>query len=254
MAMADTEQPRVALVTGAGSGIGRASAVLLAGARYAVALVDRDEAAGREIEAQLRGSGARCAFIPCDVANDDQVRRTVAETVARFGRLDMAFNAAGIESTPGALTDPALVENWHRVIAVNLTGVWQCMRHELPAIQASGGGSIVNCASIAGTVGAPYIAGYVAAKHGVVGLTKAAALEYAREGVRINAVCPGIIDTPMQHRGVDPVEHAAMIEASPPGRMGSAKEVAEAVLWLASDGASFVNGQMLAVDGGWTAR
>jgi NAD(P)-dependent dehydrogenase (short-subunit alcohol dehydrogenase family) len=241
-------------VTGAGSGIGRASAFALAGAGFAIAVVDRNEQAGAETEAELRRNGAECVFLACDVANDDQVQKTVSAAVATFGRLDVAFNAAGVESTPGPLADNSLVGNWHKVIAVNLTGVWQCMRHELPAITASGGGAIINCASIAGMVGAPYIAGYVASKHGVVGLTKAAALEYAQQGVRINAVCPGIIDTPMQHRGVDAVAHATMVKASPPGRMGSAREVAEAVVWLASESASFVNGQALAVDGGWTAR
>lgn len=220
---------------------------------YAVALLDRDVDAGRAVAARLEERG-ECLFIACDVANDDEIGAAVDQTMAAFGRLDAAFNAAGIDGARGALTDAALIDNWHRVLAINLTGVWQCMRHELRAIAASGGGTVVNCASIAGLVGAPELAAYVAAKHGVIGLTKSAALEFARQGIRINAVCPGIIDTPMTRLGNTPADLQATVEYTPIGRMGTPEEIADVVVWLSGDRSSYVTGQALAIDGAWTSR
>jgi NAD(P)-dependent dehydrogenase (short-subunit alcohol dehydrogenase family) len=249
-----TGEPRkVAIVTGAGSGIGRATAAAFVAGGYAVALLDRNEEAGRDAQAQLNAAG-ECIFIPCDVADDDQVKRAVDAAVATFGRLDAAFNGAGIDGAKGMMTEDAMLENWQRVIAINLTGVWHCMRHELRAMLSSGGGAIVNCASIAGMVGAAEMGAYVAAKHGVLGLTKAAALEYARHDIRINAVCPGIIDTPMTRLGSTAEELAATIACIPTGRMGTAQEIAAAAVWLCGDGASYVTGQALALDGAWTSQ
>jgi len=249
----DRSDRKVALVTGAGSGIGKATAAAFIADGYTVALLDRNADAGRAVAAKL-GETGECLFIACDVTNDDEVRAAIDRTMAAYGRLDAAFNAAGIDGAKGAMTDAAMVENWHRVIAVNLTGVWQCMRHEVQAIVASGGGAIVNCASIAGLVGAPELPAYVAAKHGVIGLTKSAALEFARQGVRINAVCPGIIDTPMTRLGSTPSELEATIEYTPIGRMGTPEEIADAVVWLSGRGSSYVVGQALAIDGAWTSR
>jgi NAD(P)-dependent dehydrogenase (short-subunit alcohol dehydrogenase family) len=247
------EQRKVAFVTGAASGIGRATAKAFAGAGYAVALVDRTEDAGREAEEEIAQSG-ECAFIACDVTDDSAVRGAVAQTVERFGRLDAAFNAAGIDGEPGKFTADSTMENWNRVIAIDLTGVWSCMRYQIPAMLASGGGAIVNCSSVAGLVGAPTFSAYVAAKHGVVGLTKTAALEYARQGIHVNAVCPGMIDTPMTQAGLTADILEPLLAECPIGRFAQPIEVATAVVWLCDPGTSFVTGQALAVDGGWTSR
>lgn len=243
----------IAFVTGASSGIGRAAAEAFVARGYATALVDRDEKSGREVEAQLRRSG-ECRFIDCDVTDDDAVRRAVEQTVAAYGKLDAAFNAAGIDGEAGKPTADCSMENWNRVLAIDLTGLWYCMRHQIRVMLTSGGGSIVNCASVAGLVGAPFVPAYVAAKHGVVGLTKAAALEYARHGIRVNAVCPGMIDTPMSRRGMTPEITAMLVAESPIGRQGRAAEVAAMVLALSDSSMSFVTGQAIAVDGGWTVR
>jgi NAD(P)-dependent dehydrogenase (short-subunit alcohol dehydrogenase family) len=243
---------KVAFVTGASSGIGRAAAEALASRGYAIALVDQDEDAGRRVEAQFRGLG-ECTFMRCDVTDDDAVRAAVEQTVRIYGRLNVAFNAAGIDGA-SANTADCTPENWRRVIAIDLTGVWSCMRHQIPQMLKTGGGSIVNCASIVGLVGAPSLPAYVAAKHGVVGLTKAAALEYARQGIRVNAVCPGIIDTPMTQRAIPPEERDTLSAESPIGRIGTAAEIAAAVVWLCDESSSFVTGQAIAIDGGWVAR
>jgi NAD(P)-dependent dehydrogenase (short-subunit alcohol dehydrogenase family) len=187
------------------------------------------------------------------VCNDDTVREAVERTVRSFGRLDAAFNAAGIDGEVAKTAESSL-ENWNRVIATDLTGVLSCMRHEIPQMLKTGGGSIVNCASVAGLVGAPYLSAYVAAKHGVVGLTKTAALEYVRQGIRVNAVCPGMIDTPMTRKGLTPELTAKLLEESPIGRFGQPIEIASTVVWLCSEGASFLTGQAIAVDGAWTTR
>lgn len=243
----------IAFVTGASSGIGRAAAEAFVARGYATALIDQDEKLGREVEAQLRRSG-ECRFIDCDVTDDDAVRRAVEQTVAAYGKLDAAFNAAGIDGEAGKPTADCTMENWNRVLAIDLTGLWYCMRHQIRVMLTSGGGSIVNCASVAGLVGAPFVPAYVAAKHGVVGLTKAAALEYARHGIRVNAVCPGMIDTPMSRRGMTPEITAMLVAESPIGRQGQAAEVAAMVLALSDSSMSFVTGQAIAVDGGWTVR
>jgi NAD(P)-dependent dehydrogenase (short-subunit alcohol dehydrogenase family) len=251
--MAGPTPRKVALVTGASSGIGRATAELFVARGYATALVDRDDDAGRVVETQLRKSG-ECVFIRCDVTDDGAVREAVEQAVGLYGRLDAAFNAAGIDGEAGKPTADCSMENWNRVMAIDLTGLWSCMRYEIPQMLKTGGGSIVNCASVAGIVGAPYVSAYVAAKHGVVGLTKAAALEYARQGIRVNAVCPGMIDTPMTRKGLTPEFAAKLLEESPIGRFGRPTEIASAVVSLCDESSSFLTGQAIAVDGGWTAR
>ena len=251
--MTDIDQRRVALVTGASSGIGRATAEAFVARGYATALIDRDADEGRLVQTQLRKSG-ECLFIQCDVTDDGAVRDAVARTVGAYGRLDAAFNAAGIDGEAGKPTAECSMENWNRVIATDLTGLWSCMRYEIPQMLKAGGGSIVNCASIAGLLGAPTLPAYVAAKHGVVGLTKTAALEYARQGIRVNAVCPGLIDTPMTRKGLTPEFAAKLVEESPIGRFGQPAEIAAAVVWLCDQSPGFLTGQAIAVDGAWTAR
>ena len=245
-------QRKVAFVTGASSGIGRGTAEAFVARGYATVLADRDEKAGREAEEQLRANG-ECTFIPCDVSSDDRVREAIDAAVKLYGRLDAAFNAAGIDGQR-APTAECTLENWSQVIAVDLTGVWLCMRHEIRQMLKQGGGAIVNCASTAGLVGTPHIPAYVAAKHGVVGLTKAAALEYVRQGIRVNAVCPGMIDTPMWRRSIPPELTASLLTTDPIGRLGKPSEIASAVLWLCDESACFVNGQAIAVDGGLTSQ
>jgi NAD(P)-dependent dehydrogenase (short-subunit alcohol dehydrogenase family) len=242
-------QPQVVFVTGAGSGIGLATARAFVGRGYATALADVDEDAGRRAEAELRGSG-ECTFVRCDVTDDDAVREAVGRAMATYGRLDAAFNAAGIDGDHGSLTADGTIENWNRVIAVDLTGTWSCMRYELPAIVASGGGSIVNCASIAGLRAAPTVSAYTAAKHGVVGLTRVAAREYAAAGVRVNAICPGTVDTPMFRRSMTPEDIARFVSANPSGRVAQPEEIAQIALWLCDGAPGFLTGQAIAVDGG----
>jgi NAD(P)-dependent dehydrogenase (short-subunit alcohol dehydrogenase family) len=243
---------KVAFVTGAASGIALATAEALIKRGYATVLVDRNETAGYAAEARLREYG-KCAFVAADVTDEHAVKNAVEFAIKTYDRLDVAFNAAGLDGAH-AMTADCTTENWNRVIAVNLTGVWNCLRHQIPQMLKTGGGSIVNCASVAGIVGAPYLPAYVAAKHGVVGLTKASALEYARQGIRINAICPAFIDTPLSRESLTP-EHAAALQAELPiGRFAQAEEVASMVQWLLSDDCSFVTGQAIAIDGAWTAR
>ncbi len=250
--MAVKEQSRVAFVTGASSGIGRATAEVLVRSGYATVLVDRNETAGRAVEAQLLHFG-ECVFVRCDVTDEHAVHLAVESTVKTYGRLDAAFNAAGIDGEKGS-TAECSTENWNKVLAINLTGVWNCLRYQIPQMLKNGGGTIVNCASVAGLVGAPYLPAYVAAKHGVVGLTKAAALEYARQGIRVNAVCPAFIDTPLSRESLTPEHTAALIAECPIGRLAQADEVATTVKWLLTNDSSFVTGQAVAIDGAWTAR
>lgn len=251
----DELRGKVAIVTGAGSGIGRAAAMALAAEGAAVVLADVAVERGEEVATEIRDKGGRALFVPTDISNDDEVAAAVAAAVTTFGGLDLAFNNAGIEGSP-AITHECSVENWSRTLSVNLTGTWLCMRHEIPAMLRRGGGSIVNNSSVAGLVGFASIAAYTASKHGIVGLTKTAALEYAQQGIRVNAVCPGVIDTEMVQRftGGQSEAEAALLATEPVGRLGRPEEIAEAVVWLCSERSSFVTGQALAVDGGFVAR
>lgn len=246
---------KVALVTGAASGMGLATAKAFAKAGAAVALVDVSEEAVQTVTKALVAEGHRALAIHCDVADEAQVAAMVDRTVASFGRLDAAFNNAGIQVPPSdAADEPA--ENFDRVIAVNLRGIWACMKHELRHMREQQSGTIVNCSSIGGLIGLPGRASYHASKHGVIGLTRSAAVEYAPRGIRINAVCPGTIDTPMVSDMLKTQADAMkeILREQSIGRLGRADEIADAVLWLCGPGASFVIGQAIAVDGGFTVH
>ena len=245
----------VALITGAASGIGRATALAFAARGAQVAVSDTDESGGKETVNQIEAAGGTAMFARADVAQPQEVIGLVQRTVERFGRLDCAFNNAGIE---GEMADTVSCSetNWDRVIAVNLTGVWNCMKHELAVMYVQGSGSIVNCASVAGLVGFRNLPAYCASKGGVIELTRAAALESAETGIRVNAICPGVIETPMVERvtGHDPQIEAQFKALEPVGRMGAPEEIADAVAWLCSESASFVTGHPLVVDGGLTVQ
>ncbi len=254
--MADELAGRVALVTGGGSGIGRESCFAFARAGAKVVVADVDEAGGEQTVRRIEDTGGTAAFVRCDVSRAQDVEALIERTVALYGRLDCAHNNAGIE---GPVTLPVEYgeDEFDRVIAVNLKGVFLCLKYEIPRMIAQGGGAIVNTASVAGLTGSPVLSGYVASKHGVVGLTKSAALAYAKQGIRVNAVCPGVIDTPMVARALgsgDPQRRRQLDGAHPLDRMGRPEEIAAAVVWLCSDAASFVTGHALPVDGGMTAR
>lgn len=246
---------KVAIVTGASAGIGRATALALAEAGAAVVAADVDDERGEQLAAEITDKGGRALFVHVDVSDDAQVEAMVQRTVDELGGLDVAFNNAGIEGTPSPIHE-CTPEAWHRTLAVNLTGVWSCMRHEIPRMLERGGGSIVNCSSVAGLVGFASVPAYVASKHGVVGLTKTAALDYAEAGIRVNAVCPGIVATEMVERftGGQEEAEASMVAMEPVGRMGRPEEIADAAVWLCSDRSSFTTGQAIAVDGGFVAR
>jgi NAD(P)-dependent dehydrogenase (short-subunit alcohol dehydrogenase family) len=245
---------KVSLVTGAASGIGRATALVFADEGAKLLLADVDETGGGETVRLAGERGADAFFIMCDVSDSVQVEALVERCVERFGRLDCAFNNAGIGGESARLAEYD-EETWDRVLAVNLTGVFLCMKSELRQMIVQGGGAIVNAASLVGVTGYPNLGAYNAAKHGVVGLTRTAALEYASNGIRVNAVCPGWIETPMvMDSGPQPASIPAVYDAlaglMPLGRLGKPEEVAAAVAWLCSDAASFVTGHPLLVDGG----
>ena len=241
------------LITGAGGGIGRATALAFARAGARLMLSDIFVAAGQETAAQVRALGAEAQFHPADVSREADVAALVAATVAAYGRLDCAFNNAGIEIESGRITD-CDESVFDRLMAVNVKGVWLCLKHELRQMEAQGGGAIVNTASVAGLNGAPRLATYAGTKHAVVGLTRSTAAEFAKQNIRINAVCPGVIQTAMVQRWVDadPGVAARMAALHPIGRIGQPEEVAAVVLWLCSAGASFVTGHAHTVDGGFT--
>ena len=247
-------QGKVGLVTGGTSGIGRATAVLLAKAGAKVVIAGRRESEGKETIELVCEAGGDGLFVRADVSKASEVDTLIQKTVERFGRLDVAFNNAGIEGVWVPVTRQS-EEDWDRTIDINLKGVWLCLKYEIRQMQKQGGGgAIVNMSSITGLVGSAGAAAYCASKHGVIGLTKAAALENARSGIRINAVCPAAIETPMAQRlfGL-PAVHKYVLSCHPIGRFGRPAEVAEAVVWLCSDRASFMTGHSLVLDGGFLA-
>ena len=246
---------KIALVTGAGSGIGRATALVFAREGAKVVVADIVVEGGQETVQQIEAVGGEAIFVKADVSQAADVEALVAKTVETYGRLDCAFNNAGIEGGVKPTID-CTEEEFDRTIAVNLTGVWLCMKYELQQMLSQGGGAIVNTASVAGLVGFPGLPDYVASKHGVVGLTKTAALEYAKSGIRVNAVCPGVIQTPMVERGaqLSPGFDELAVSMEPVGRFGQPSEIGEAVVWLCSDAASFVTGHPMVVDGGLVAQ
>ena len=255
--MAGTLEGKTALVTGGGSGIGRAASLAYAREGARVAVVDLNVEGGEETVQRIKEGGGEAILIHADVSNNSGTQAMVAETLERYGRVDCAFNNAGISGGRDRnLTADYLEEDWDRVININLKGVWLSMKAEIPQMVAQGGGAIVNTASIMGLIATPGSVAYMAAKHGVVGLTKAAALEYAQKNVRINAVCPGYIDTPMTQPlfAVHQNLLDQVVSRHPVGRLGQPEEIAEAVIWLSSDAASFVTGHSMAVDGGYVAQ
>lgn len=244
---------KVVLITGASSGIGEATAYAFAREGAKLFLVARRAQRGEAVAARIREQGGTAIFHQADMADRKQIGSMVDACVAHYGGLDVAFNNAGIDGAFNVDTPDHPEEVWDDLLAINLTGVWFCMRHQIPAMLAGGGGSIVNMASMAGVKGFPGSSGYAASKFGVVGITKAAALEYAERGIRVNAVCPAIIRSEMAERvfGTDQADKEEQAASwHPMGRIGEPEEVADAVLWLASDQASFVTAETIKIDGG----
>lgn len=244
---------KIALITGAGSGIGEAIAILFAANGARVALADIDTDGMERVRALIEKKGGKALAVKTDVSKPEDNERAVNETVKAFGRLDIAVNNAGIAG-PAAPVGEYPVDGWDKVIAINLNGVFYGMRYQLPAMLKNGGGSIVNMASILGKVGFPTSSAYAASKHGVIGLTETAACEYATKGVRVNSVGPGFINTPLLENNLDAEQLEGIAGMHPMKRLGTAEEVAELVLWVASDKASFVTGAYYNVDGGYLAQ
>jgi NAD(P)-dependent dehydrogenase (short-subunit alcohol dehydrogenase family) len=245
---------KVAFVTGAGSGIGRAAAVAFAREGARVVVADVSEQGNQETASMIEEFGGQAVAARCDVTSSEDVKAALDKGIEAFGRLDVAFNNAGIEQPVGATADVG-EEEWDRIVGVNLSGVFLCMKHEVPLMLRYGGGAIVNTSSGAGVTAVKGQAAYTAAKHGVIGLTKVAALDYAESNLRVNAVCPGIIDTAMMQRftGDTAEGREHVLGQEPVGRMGTPEEIAAAVLWLCSDDAAFVIGHAMVIDGGQTA-
>lgn len=247
---------KVALITGAASGLGLATATAFAKSGAAVVLADWNDTSVRSAAEELKTKGYQALAVRCDVSDDAQVEATVHQAIKAFGRLDAAYNNAGVQNLLAETAD-ATREDYDRVMGINLRGVWSCMKFELQQMRKQGNGTIVNCSSLGGLLGGAERGTYHAAKHGVLGFTKSAALEYATRGIRINAVCPGLIQTPMSDQMVAAGQGEALkaLEKSiPMGRVGRPEEIAQAVLWLCSDAASYVTGQSISVDGGFVMR
>jgi NAD(P)-dependent dehydrogenase (short-subunit alcohol dehydrogenase family) len=246
---------KIALVTGGSYGIGKATAIAFAQRGAKVVIADWMEDPNQDVMKTITALGTEVLFVKCDVSRGSEVKALIEKTVSTFGRLDYAFNNAGIEGA-SASTHECTEENWEKVIGVNLKGVWLCMKYEIAQMLKQGKGAIVNNASIAGLVGFQNIPAYVASKHGVIGLTQNAALEYAKLGIRVNTVCPGVIRTPMIDRftGKSKEVEKQFETMEPVGRLGAPEEVAEAVVWLCSDASSFITGDAIPVDGGWVAQ
>jgi 3-hydroxybutyrate dehydrogenase len=255
--MPGTLDGKVALVTGGASGIGRATALTFAREGAKLIIADMNEDGGQQTVHMITENGGDATFVQVDVTSATEVEEMISKTVETYGRLDCAHNNAGVTQQAYPPTAEFSEDDWHRVIAINLTGVWLCMKYEIPQMLKQESGAIVNMASIAGLVGLAGRSAYVASKHGVVGITRTAALEYAKQGIRVNCVCPGYIRTPMveyviQHEGHQLEEQ--IVSREPIGRLGTPEEIAETVVWLCSDAASFVTGHTMTVDGGYVAQ
>ncbi|MFD0931126.1 SDR family oxidoreductase [Psychroflexus salinarum] len=246
---------KVVIITGASSGIGKATALAFSNEGAKLVLSDVQDDEGETLAEEIRKKGNECIYMHCDISKPADVQKMVKESVKKFGRLDIAYNNAGIEGKMGFTADGS-EENFDRIIGINLKGVWACMKYEIPEMLKNKKGVIVNCSSIAGVIASPGLPVYVASKHGVNGLTKNAALEYAKQGIRVNSVCPAGVDTPMLDRIVlnSPGMEEQMDTIHPIGRAAKPKEIADAVLYLCSDRSSFITGHELLVDGGYTIQ
>jgi NAD(P)-dependent dehydrogenase (short-subunit alcohol dehydrogenase family) len=252
--MTELFQGKVALVTGGASGIGRATALAFAEKGAKVVVADLTVTEGEKTVLMIKDAGGAAIFVQADVSKAQEVEAMIKKTLETYGRLDCAFNNAGV-GNPGSTVDCTEAE-WDQTLQINLKGVWLCMKYEIPQMLKQGSGSIVNTASAGGLIGTPGLAAYTASKHGVVGVTKTAALEYVQQGIRVNAVCPGTVLTPLVKAGITayPDLEKTLLSKHPMGRFGKPEEIAEAVLWLCSDAASYVTGIALSVDGGVVAQ